>query len=795
MKQHLLYIIRSLARQKIPFFINLMGIIIGMTAVILATAIVVDEIKFDKFHNDHSQIFRVNKWNTEPSGIKSQMAETPGLMAPTMEADFHEVAYATRMAPWFDEVLLTHEHTNISTSKWLFTDPNFFEVFDFKIITPGSPKELIDGPGQILITPDLAIKLFGKKEPVGKLVQGVGDRIYQVTGLVENPPRRSHIQYEIIASWASTESESGFLDFSFMNNWLGQTVYTYLKLGAVEDALKLEAKLAGFTAKYMPNRTDMYDFYLQSLADIYLQSDQLRYLRGGRYGSINFLKSFSWIALLILIIACFNYINITTARSLQRSKEVGVKKVLGASKTQLVFQFILETFLLVLVASLISLTLSTILLPEINLWFDKSTPLTMLWNPIVLAILSSMIIITSIFAGAFPGLLLSRFRPIEVLKSARMKSPGGKFPREVLTTLQLSAGIGLIAAAFVFQKQFKYLLQKDLGFNKEQVLSMSTPPGIDSNYIAFQNELNQMPGVLSASMCQAVIQQGTFGTTVIPEGSNGKEVPVISFRVDSNYLNTFGMTMVSGRFFNRASDLNSGGIVVNETMVNQMGWVDPLNRKVKWPGNENSYPIIGVIKDFHYNSLHEAISPIIMYLDSRKSNISIRFNPDMIETVLEQLSSLWKKFEARYPLEYQFLDESFAQAYTSENRMVQIITAFALIAILIGCMGIYGVVSISLTQRRKEIGIRKVLGSSNLQIIQLIIYTFLIPLGIAFIIAVPIVNIILQNWLQNYAFHLPIQISNYLFSGLIMSTIVILTIASQSIYAARTNPVKSLRNE
>ena len=793
--QFLTIFLRSISRQRVTFFINLSGMILGLIAIILAIVLITDEVKFDAFHADDKLIFRVNKWYTEPGDIKSKNAETPGLMAQTLLADFPEINYATRWAPWFDEVLLSHEDRNIYTDKWVFADPGLFNVFSFKILSNGSPKDLLSAPGQVLITPELGNKIFGREDPVGKLIKGVGDKDYQITGLIESPPRQSHLKFDVIASYASTDGQYGFLDFSFMNNWLGQTVYTYLKLYQPGDVHKVNQRLPEFTSQYMANRTDMYDFYLQPLNDIYLHSSDVRFLRGGTYGSYNFLKSFGIIALIILFIACFNYINITTARSLQRSKEVGVKKVLGASKQQLTSQFLFETLALIAISSIVAFVGSSMILPELNNYFDKNIPVSALWNPIVLVILGLVVLITTLLAGALPGMILANYKPIQVLKSSRITSPGGFLPRQVLTSVQLCVGIGLISASIVYHKQFEYMMNKDLGFDRNQVLTMNTPPGIDSSYLAFLNELDQIQGITSVSMCQATMHDGTFGTTVLTDGSDRQEVPVQAFRVDTNYQKTYGLELIAGRFFDRTSDFTSGSVVVNEAMVKQMGWEDPLEGKITFREGDPPSPVIGVVHDFHYRSLNETITPVVMYLTNRRGNISIRFKPDQVDNLLAQLLPLWKKFEKRYPFDYNFLDEHYANNYLKESRMTRVITLFTIIAILIGCMGIYGLTSFSILRRRREIGIRKILGSTNLGIFQLLSHRFLYPLIAAFVIAIPIVNIILNSWLESYAYHMQIRIGYYLIAGGLMTIIVLLTIGSQSIKAAMVNPTVTLKEE
>ena len=794
LKRDLHVFLRSLGRQKVHAFITLSGLLLGLTAVLLAFTVIVDERGFDTFHKKTDRIFRVNKNYNDPSGEKSKNAETPGLMASALDADFPEVEAAAHVAPWFSDVLVSHEDQHLRVEDWVFADSNFFRLFDFTILRGGHRSEVLAQPGQVLLTPDKAETLFGDQDPIGKTILGLNDVSYTVSGIVEPAPRQSHIQYEMIASWASTESTMH--DFSFMNNWLGQTVYTYVLLRKPEQAAAVDQKLAAFTERYMPDRTDRYVFYLQPLNEVYLNSSDIRYLRGGKYGSAGFLETFSIVAFLILLIACFNYVNITTARSLQRAKEVGVKKVLGAYRGQLVRQFLTETLGLCLLAGMFALLAAHLLLPQLNQWFEKDIPRNLLLSSANLGFLTAVLVLTGLASGLFPSLLLTRFRPVQVLRSTIKLAPGGSLPRQVLTTLQLAISIGLIAGTLLLHQQFRYMLDRDLGFNKEQVMVLHTPPGIDSSAAAFRQEVLRLPGVHKASICQAAMPDGTFGSTVIPEGSNGEEVPIQIFRVDSHYLETYDIHLAEGRFLHRASDLDPGAMVVNEALVRQMGWESGLGKTIGFPGDEtNKYPIVGVVKDFHFNTLHQAVSPLIMYLDSRKHNISLRVDPQQLAGLLPDLEELWKRFEQRHPFEYYFLDAYFAENYAKEAQLVRVITLFAAVAIFIACLGLYGLLLFAIARRQKEIGIRKVLGAGMPGILGLLTGNFLKPVLVALLVATPLVWKLLQDWLQNFAYHVNLSAWLFVLAGSLMLAIVLLTVSVQSVKAALVSPVESLRDE
>ncbi|MCB0582286.1 MAG: ABC transporter permease [Phaeodactylibacter sp.] len=796
MLRHYLTVVRRLLTREWGYsLINLSGLVLGLAAVLLAFAFIRDEIQYDAFHAKADRIFRVNKWVQEDSGERFLVAETPGLMAPALVQDYPEVEAATRFAPWFDEVLLTHEGQSVKTEAFAFADTNFLQLFDFRMLRGGA--SALAAPGQLLLTPRLAAALFGEEDPMGKAVLGLNDQAYTVAGVIENPPRRSHLQFEALASWASTEPGSGLHDFNFMNNWLGQTVYTYLLLQEAGREETLEARFPAFVERYMDNRVGMYDFFLQPLSEVYLHSGDIRYLRGNKYGSAVFLRTFSIIALLVLLVACFNYINISTAKSVERSKEIGVKKVLGAGRRALQVQFLAETLLFVGLAAVLAIGLAHFLAPRFNALFGRDIPPELLADGWALGFLALSILAVSLLAGAFPAAVLSGYQPIEVLKSGKAEARGGGGPRSVLTALQLSLAVGLIAGTIVLNRQFDYMLSKDLGFDKEQVLVMSTPPGIERKADLFRGELEQLPGVESVSICQATIRSGTFGTTVLPEGSNGREVPVQAYRVEENFLETFGIELAAGRFLSTKypTDTSIGALVVNEQMARQMGWDEALGKTIKFSVEGMAYSVVGVARDFHFSTFQEPIGPVVMYLDGRKHNISVRFDREQLSSLLPALGRLWESYESRFPFEYYFLDEFFAKDYLAEQRMVKVLGIFSLLAIFIACLGLYGLAAFTVARRVKEIGIRKVLGASVSNILLLLHRPLFYLAMVGFLVGGALSWYLLQAWLQQYAYAIRLTPWAFLLAGLLTLAVASGAVLFQSLRAALGNPAEALRYE
>lgn len=796
LRHHFRQILRLFQKDKVNFGLNLGGLALGLAAVLLSFVFIQDERSFDAIHKKKERIYRIcnDKRDNSPNGDPHKTADTPGKMAGVLMNNYPEVAIATRVMPWWEEVLVTRQQTKEYAKNWTFVDSSFFELFDFEVVR-GAGKKTLMVPGRVLLSESMAVKLFGSEDPIGKTFTGLSNLTYTVGGIVQDPPRTSHLRYDILAAWSTTEA--GVLGFNWMNNWLGQTVYTYVLLNNSTQAPQLNRKLSGLVEQHMPKRADRYHFYLQPLSEVYLQSDDLRYLRGGIYGSESFLTTFWIISLLILFIACFNYINITTSRALFRAKEVGVRKVFGASKHQLLGQFLTETFLLVTLAGLLALLIGWAFLPVMNDWFEKSVPATLFVSFSAIVFLGMLVALTSLVAGYFPAFLLARFRPAGIIRNSLRLAPGGSLPRQFLTTLQLTISTGLIIGVLILSQQFRFLLTKDMGFDQEHVLTLKTPPGIDSNHVAFRTELSALAGVTSISMCQASVGSGTFGTTAIPEGNHGEEMPIQIFRVDTTYLETFGMEMVEGRYFSSdfPADLNQGSIVVNEALVNQMGWESGIGKTIRFSREEPPIPVVGVIRDFHFSSLREPIVPLVMHLDSRRTNIAIRFEPAHLTTLLSTLEKNWYHFEARYPFEYEFLEESFASKYRAEQRMLKTISLFTVLAIVIACLGLYGLTTFAINRRKKEIAVRKVLGATTQGVVTLLVRNYIQLMVIAFLLALPIAWYLLNKWLMNFAYHIHISWWVPLIAASLLAGIVLLTVGGQSLGAALTSPSKGLRED
>ena len=777
--------------------INVLGLAIAIACSIIVLAFIKDELSFDTFHSKKDRIYRLNKRNLNPNtGIMSLTAENSGMMGPAILNEYPDVENIVRICLWWDDVVISFEDKNVKIKDMLFVDSTFFDLFDFSL-TKGDPRKALVAPSSIIITEELSKKLFGNEDPMGQTVIGLQSLEYHVTGVIESSPRNSHIKFDALVSWSTTVPGVGQLPFTWMNNWYAQTLFTYILLQEEVNESDLESKLPDFMQRNFPDRADQYFLYLQPFNEIYLKSTDIGGIRNARLGSDLYVKIFSSIAIFLLLIACINYININTAKATKRAREVGVRKVMGASKKQLLKQFFGESFIITIISALIAFFLADLAIPYFNQLAGKNIQINILFSPEVLLATTGIVVMVSVLAGVYPALVLSAFKPSRVLRFSAKSKIAGNVPRQVLTTFQFTISIMLIAGTILVYSQMDYLRTKDLGFVKDQILVLSTANSISTSYQAFQNEIESHPNVISSAAGQAAIGTGTFTTTVLKEGNQEEELEVRVFRTDGNFIKTYQMEILEGRDLDTRIASDSGSLIVNEAFVKSMGWDDPLNQQVQFNPGDPKLPIIGVVKDFHYNPLtFNKIEPIAMFIwPTNFHNLSVRIKPENIQETLSYIESTWKKYESRYPFDYYFVDQWFISNYKAQQQLFQTVTVFSIISILIACFGLYGLTSFTIEQRTKEIGIRKVFGASVSSIAAMINKKFILLVIVGFIIASPITYFIVDGWLQKFAYRIPVYEWAFVLAGFIVLIIAILSISFQAVKAARANPINSLTYE
>jgi putative ABC transport system permease protein len=786
--------LRFINRYKIHSFINVFGLSIGLAGAMLSGLFVIDEISFDRFHSKAGRIYRINKVVTGADGLTEKSAETSGLFGPTLQLEQPTIEKVVRYSPAFSQIVLSHNDKNyIAREKDLvYTDSTFFDVFDFKLIE-GDPKTALVRPNTLVITEEIAFALFGEHSAVGQSILGLEGELFEITGVVKSLPRNSHIQFKGLISWATTAQSGSILYKGWMNHIIPQGIATYVLLHTAGDKVKVDEAFPNFVAAHMPNHKDRYAFYLQPFTELYLNSTDVSGLRMNKLGSLSFITLFTVIAGFVLLIASINYVNISVAKASSRMKEVGMRKSLGAKRAQLFAQFISESIILTLVAFLLAVVLLIIALPHFNSLLEKSLMIesALSWKAGLFAI--GLLATVSLLAGGYPGVVLSSFKPITSLKGTFKSTPSGALARQVLIMLQFCISIAIVAGTLFIYQQIKLILNRDLGFNKENVLVVRFSSEVRAKQSSFADHVRMLPHVQSVSLSNTAIGSGSWSTFVIPEGFNPNEVEARMFPVDHEFATAFALQMSTGRFFSPQYASDSSGILINEAMQRRLNWNDPLNKSIKFSENGPAYRVIGLVKDFHFKSLYEKIEPMIMFLNPEGAYYaSVRFtgNPSSLLTALEKT---WKTFDNKYPFNYYFVDHQTRIAYQSEEKLLKAVQLSGIISIILSCLGLYGVVSIVLEQRTKEIGIRKVLGATIVNIVALIGYRFVGVVLLSGLAAIPLVVWFIDNWLAKFIIKTNIEVHPFIISIVVIAFLAFLTILSQIWRVSKQNPTVSLK--
>lgn len=786
---------RNIIGDKVYSFINLTGLIIGFTSFILISLFVYKEYSFDDFHKNGEHIYRLNKIFTPLEGEQEKHSISSGMMAQAIVNNHPEVEKAVRVFPWFDDIYVEHDENILKLPNFVAVDSNFFSFFDFKLLK-GNPQTALIEPMSVVLSEETAYKFFGVKNPIGETLSDLNGNNFKVTGVAENPPANSHLQYEALLSWSSTVPGIGGFSMPWLNNWLAQALFTYVTVKPNTDINSLEEKLQAIIKNNLPQKTDQYHLYLQPLNNIYLGSSEILYTGKTLSGNEDYVKLFFVSAILILVIASFNYINLTSARSLRRAKEVGVRKTLGAFKEQILKQFLSESLLFTFTAAFASVLLIKLLLPYFNELAQKNY--TIDWGLLILSAFVLSIAI-SLISGIYPAVLLSNLNLSRTLKGQLTTNKSRSFIRKTTVGFQFVISIILITSTIVVFNQMEFVMNKNMGFQKDQMLVLEIGNSEISNRpAAFKNELLKNPNILKATVTSAVPGLGTYSAGIKPEGKSEEEDWTCEmFRIDDfDLLDTFGMQMAQGRFFSKEFPSDSStGIVINETLAKYLGWQNPIGKKLDIPGGIENGKVIGVIKDFNMNSLYQPVDPLVIFYQPNAQNVVLKLNTANINSTIDFIKDKWESFAAGYPFEYKFLDEAFEKMYVSDLKMRNMFSLFAGFAIFVSCLGLIGLVSYSSQLRAKEIGIRKVLGSSSGNIVFLLSKEFISIVAVSIIISLPVSYYLMNDWLQSFVYRMELSFTLFLFAGIISALPALAVLVLLTLKAANADPVKSIRIE
>ncbi|MEZ5039421.1 MAG: ABC transporter permease [Saprospiraceae bacterium] len=780
--------IRRLFGNKLYAAINLLGLSLGLASVIMIGLFIQFELSFDRFHEKGDRVYRLAS-QTEGASFENGIAKVHGPWGPTAMAQIPEVEDMTRFLP-YGQALVSREEKRFYESGGFYVDASIFNMFSFELLK-GDRANALEAPNSIVINEELAQKYFGDADPVGLSLTFENEREYQVKGVLKKVPDNAHFNFRFLVSMSTYEHPE-------MDSWVRwNQFYTYLLLqpgsSSTMVAKKFDAILADHVDEQLSASTTP---LLQPLFDIHLHSNLFREITAN--ADIRYIYIFGCIALFILLIACVNFINLSTARAITRAKEVGVRKVIGATKGKLIYQFMGESFFFTILAGGMALVLAYYVLPAVNALLGLSLGLNFLTNPMLFLGLAAILLAVGLFAGAYPALVLASFHPAKVLKG-RVGKIGGVNLRRALVVVQFAIAGFLIVSTLVVNGQVKFIRQKHLGFNKEQIINIPIRTAEARQKISlFKSTLKALPGVIEVSASANRPGGSDFGIPYVAEGVPADaQPPARLLVVDHDFVKTYGMEIVAGRDFSEAFATDSTAYLINETAAKQLGWSDPLAHYMSMPAiNRPKAPVVGVIKDFHFRSLHEEISPLVVIIQPDWfTGFSVKLEAANLEEALAAIEVKWKTFEPNHPFSYQFFDQSYEALYQSEQQTSLLIQWLTLIAILITCLGLFGLSTYNAVRRTKEIGIRKVLGASVSQIFTLMSKEVILLVVLSLVFALPLVWWASQKWLESFAYRMDIDASLMFKAAVIALLIAILTVGYHSIKTALSNPVKALRTE
>ncbi|MEP7143884.1 MAG: ABC transporter permease [Ferruginibacter sp.] len=796
---------RNLWKNKAFSAINIFGLAIGIATCLVIMLFVQNELSYDRYNEKADRIVRVIFRGTVQGGKMNESNVMPPT-AQTLKADYPEVQEATRIRT-FGRPRLVYGDKTFNEDEFAFVDSNFFQVFTLPFLH-GDPKTALIEPNTIVITRALSIKYFGSQDPMGKVLRFKDGRNApcKVTGVIDKVPVNSHFHFDIFSSMAGfPESKS--------TSWMQSEFYTYLVLPPGYDYKKLEAKLPQVVEKYMgpqilqslgmtftqfKQKGNDIGLYLQPLTDIHLRSDFTYDLSQG--GDIRYVYIFGAVALFMLLIACINFMNLSTASASKRAREVGIRKVLGSMKWELMRQFLVESVLVTAIALLFAVGFVYLALPLFNNLAGTKLGLNFTADPWALPILLLFGLLVGVLAGSYPAFFLSSFKPVAVLKGKFTSGKKSIGLRSGLVVFQFFISITMIIGTTVVYKQLSYIQHKKLGYNKDQVLVLPETWLLGNKQESFRQQLLQDPRVVNVSTSGYLPAGPSYNNNffVYPEDNSTQLIKTLRYEVDYNYIPVLGIEMLTGRNFSKEFASDSSGMIMNETAAKIFGWgKDAPDHSVTYKSKDEKwkYHVIGVVKDFHFKSLHEKISPLVMTMGNNSGAIIVKIKTSDIAGLLATIKKHWDQYTLEEPFSYSFMDERFNAAYQSEQKIGTILGIFAGLTIFVACLGLFGLARFTAEQRRKEIGIRKVLGATVTGVATLLSKDFLKLVLVAFVIASPVAWYIMNKWLQDFAYRINISFWVFAIAAFLAVNITIITVSFQAIKAALANPVNSLRTE
>lgn len=811
---------RSLLKQKVYTAINVIGLAVSIGACILIVMYVRHEFSYDKFFPGGDRIYKMVLERKYPNHA-TFYSVVPHSFAQSIQKDFPEVENVLHLFGPNRNSVVTYKVSDTQVKSFeedyfLQTDSSFFKFFDLELVK-GDKSTVLALPNQVLISESTAKKYFGNDEPIGKILGGDNGEL-KVSGVFKDLPDNSHLRFDFLGSLAGPQ----FNQFINTENFTGFDSHTYIKLKAGADYKTLEAKFPKMVDTYAAAQIERdlgkswedykragngYRYFLQPLTSIHLDPTNIEFTITPS-GNIQYVYILSFIAALILVIACINFMNLATARSAERAREVGVRKVMGSLKKQLVIQFLVEATLLTLIGTIIAVIGAQLLLPSFNSLVEKQLHIP--FDALMVASLLAVALLVGVMAGIYPAFVLSGYNPVVVMKGNFSNNARGAWLRNGLVVFQFMISIILIVGTVVVRSQMSFMQSKNLGFDKEQVLMVERAFVLDKKSETFIEEIRRMPEVREVAGTSSRVgnRDDVFGQQFQPDGSD-EVLTVKSMVMDDDFAKTIGFELKDGRSFAKETN-DSLNILLNETAVRTMGLSDPIGRKLLnndlFRGNPQQakaryFTVVGIVKDFHFQSLRDEITPLVIYSYeafgklATPNIVAVRLKDNQFQQAISKIQSKWSELVPNQPFQFEFLDQNLSQGYAEEQRSGKLFAVFSGLAIIIACVGLYGLSAYTASLRIKEIGIRKVMGASVAGVVILLSKDFTKLVLIAFVLAVPVAWWMMDSWLSGFAFRIPLGVGSFIMAGAIALTIAWITVSYQSIKASIANPVKSLRGE
>jgi putative ABC transport system permease protein len=785
-KNYVLIALRNISRQKLYSGLNISGLAVGLAAFILIILYVQYELSFDKHHENADRIYRV---------VRDGRTLTPAALGPALADNFSEVEAVARIIQ-DKNTLVSRGDNHFLEMEFYWAGPGIFDVLTLPFVL-GSPDSALREPSTVVISESSAKKYFGDESPLGKVLNINDSADYKVTGVFEDMSANSHFVMDIVAPYVDYFKTTG----NDISSWTSNFTYTYFLLREGADFTALQGDIHRVIEKPLFERFGVPKpypkmYFVQPITEIHLKSHRMQEISVNN--DMKYVYLFSSIAFLILFIACINYVNLATARSVRRGKEVGIRKVVGARRAQLIQQFLGESFFVILLALGLGLLIVDLVLPTFNNLVERQLSMAAMTEPQFIAGLLSTVIVVALLAGAYPAMTISAFKPVSVLKGAIGIGTSGRKLRNLLVLFQFSVTTALFICTLTINEQLDFVNQFDVGYDKNNVVTVKIRDNaVRRNIETIKSELLKSPGVIDISVSARLPNNiDTFTSKALNSKLPENETTIFYNTVDYDFVDLFGIEIERGRNFSREFSSDQEGVfLVNEAAVKAAGWDSPLQQTMThWSGETGQ--IVGVMKDFHLHSLHSPIAPLYVFLDPGNfSNISLKVSSDNIPETIDFIRDVIKKFSPNFPFEYSFFDEEYSRVYHPEQQMVNIFSSFAVLAIIVACFGLLGLSAFAAQQRTKEIGIRKISGASVSKITILLSTEFVRWVVLANVIAWPVAYIFMDRWLQNFAVRIDQSFLNFLFSGAAALAIAVLTVSILSAKAASASPIKALRHE